>query len=149
MSDLNKSILVGRLARDPELRYTPAGTPVASFAIANSKTFTQNNEKKEQVSFIDCVAWSKLGEVVTEYCRKGHRIAVEGRLTQRRWKDSDGNTRTKLEVIAENVQFLSQAKQEQQEEPAQHSKAVQNDEHVPSWDECSEDNPFSDDDMPF
>lgn len=147
MSDINKSILVGRLARDPELRYTPAGTPVASFAIANSKTFTQNNEKKEQVSFIDCVAWSKLGEVVTEYCRKGHRIAVEGRLTQRRWKDSDGNTRTKLEVIAENVQFLSQAKQEQQEEPAQQSNPPEtHDEYVPSFDEC---NPFSDEDLPF
>ncbi len=149
MSDINKTILVGRLARDPELRYTPAGIPVASFAIASSRTFTQNNEKKEQVSFIDCVAWSKLGEVVTEYCRKGHRLGVEGRLIQRKWKDNDGNTRTKLEVIAENVQFLSQAKQEQQEEPAQQSKPASNDEHVPSWDECSEDNPFSDEDLPF
>ncbi len=146
MSDINKSILVGRLARDPELRYTPAGVPVASFAIASSRTFTQGNEKKEQVSFIDCVAWSKLGEVIAEYCRKGHRVAVEGRLSQRKWQGSNGNTKTKLEVIVENIQFLSQTKPEAQEEHSQPRAAEHNEKEVPSFDDC---NPFSDDDIPF
>ena len=84
MSDLNRVIEVGRLTRDPELKYTPAGTAVASFSLAVSKTWSQNGERKEQVSFFNCIAWAKLGETIAEYCKKGHRIGIEGNLQQRR-----------------------------------------------------------------
>jgi len=69
-SDLNRVVLIGRLTRDPELRYTPAGTAVASFSLANGRTYSVSGEKKEQVSYFDCTAWSKLGEIITEYCKK-------------------------------------------------------------------------------
>ncbi len=138
-SDLNRVILVGRLTRDPELRYTPAGAAVCSFSLANGRTFTQGSEKKEQTSYFDCVAWSKLGEVIAEYCKKGKQIAVEGRLQQRRWDDSEGNKKSKIEVVVENFQFLSGGKSEEQ------SSGTGN----PPDSKYYEENPFSDDDIPF
>ena len=141
-NDLNKVILVARLVRDPELRYTPAGAAVCSFSLANGRTFTQGSEKKEQTSYFDCVAWSKLGELIAEYCKKGAQIAVEGRLQQRSWEDSEGNRKSKIEIVAENIQFLSRPK----EAAEQHTDVTGK---VPSYEECSEDNPFSDDELTF
>lgn len=109
-SDLNKAILVGRLIRDCELKYTQSGTSVASFSIANNKSYTQNGEKKEQVSFFNCVAWGKLGEIMTEHCKKGMRIGIEGRLQQRSWDDKDGNKRSTVEIVVETFQFLDSKK---------------------------------------
>ena len=106
-SDLNKIILIGRTTRDFEFRYTPAGTPVASTSIANNKSYKNNSgEKTDAVSYFDIIAWNKLAEIMTEYVKKGHRIAVEGRLTQRRWKDTDDKWHTKVEVVVESFQFL-------------------------------------------
>jgi len=82
MSDLNRGILVGRLTRDPELKHTQAGMAVTSFTIANSRTYTQGGEKKEQVSYFDCIAWTKLAELISQYCKKGTQVAIEGRLQQ-------------------------------------------------------------------
>ncbi|HPJ36542.1 MAG TPA: single-stranded DNA-binding protein [Spirochaetota bacterium] len=150
-SDLNRVILVGRLTRDPELRYTPAGMPVASFSIANNRTYSTGGEKKEQVSYFDCVAWSKMGEIITEYCKKGKQIAVEGRLQQRRWEDQDGNKKNKIEIVVENFQFLSGGRSQDddyQSEPAQgqsYSPSEQGKKPAQNY----EDNPFSDDDIPF
>ena len=150
-SDLNRVILVGRLTRDPELKYTPAGMPVASFSLANNRSYSTGGEKKEQVSYFDCVAWSKLGEIITEYCKKGKMIAVEGRLQQRRWDDQDGNKKSKVEVVVENFQFLSPGKGQDEDfhgEPAQgHSYTPS--EHGKSSGHNAEENPFSDDDIPF
>jgi single-strand DNA-binding protein len=140
MSDLNRTVLIGRLTRDPELRYTPAGAAVASFTLANSKTFTQSGEKKEQVSFIDCVAWSKMGEIITEYTKKGHKIAVEGRLQQRSWDDQDGKKRSKVEVVVENFQFL------ESKGASAHKPGILEGEIVKDADI---DNPFSDEDIPW
>ena len=144
-NDLNKVILVGRLTRDPELRYTPAGAAVCSFSLANGRTFTQGSEKKEQTSYFDCVAWSKLGEVINEYCKKGKQIAIEGRLQQRRWDDSEGNKKSKIEIVVENFQFLSSG------QAAEQHNGIGTDVtgKAPSYEECSEDNPFSDDGIPF
>jgi len=115
-NDLNKVIIIGRLTRDPEMRYTPAGTAVGSFSLANGKSFTQGGEKKEQTSYFDCIAWSKLGEVIAEYCKKGQMIAVEGRLQQSRWDDQDGKKRSKVEIVVENFQFLGGGKYEDKKE---------------------------------
>ncbi len=146
--DLNRTILIGRLTRDPELRYTPAGAAVASFTVANNRTYTVSGEKKEQVSYFDCVAWSKMGEIITEYCKKGHRIAIEGRLQQRSWDDQDGKKRSKVEVVVENFQFLTA--KGQGGEDYSHSAPSNTQPH--SGDAAGgqyEDNPFSDDDIPF
>lgn len=144
MTDINRVNLIGRLTRDPELRYTPSGAAVCSFTLANGRTFTQSGEKKEQTSFIDCVAWQKTGEIIAEYCKKGHRIAVEGRLQQRSWDDQDGKKRSKIEVVIDNFQFL-ESKQENTGAPA-HKGSILEGEIVKSADL---DNPFSDDDIPF
>ena len=110
-SDINKVIIIGRTTRDLELRYTPSGTAVAGFAIANNKSYTQGGEKKEQVSYFDCVVWSKLAEVMTEYVKKGTQIAIEGRLSQRRWDDQNGNKKSKTEIIVETFQFVGGMKE--------------------------------------
>lgn len=149
-SDLNRVILIGRLTRDPEIRYTPAGTAVASFSLANSRTYAVTGEKKEQVSYFDCIAWSKLGEIITEYCKKGHRIAVEGRLQQSRWDDQDGKKRSKVELVIENFQFLTGKEQggEYSSEPRTKTSEPNND-FGGSGSSNFEENPFSDDDIPF
>ena len=86
MSDINKVILIGRLVRDPELKHTQSGTAVCSFSIAVSRTWTKDGEKKEETSFINCDAWAKGAEIITEYVKKGHRIGIEGRLKQSTWQ---------------------------------------------------------------
>ena len=146
-NDLNRVVLVGRMVRDPELRYTPAGAAVCSFSLANGKSYTQGSEKKEQTSYFDIVAWSKLGELIAEYCKKGTQIAVEGRLQQRTWNDSEGNRKSKIEVVADNIQFLAKPKDQAAEQHNGIGQDVTG--QVPSYEECSEDNPFSDDDIPF
>jgi single-strand DNA-binding protein len=150
--DLNRTILIGRLTRDPELRYTPAGAAVASFTVANNRTYTVSGEKKEQVSYFDCVAWSKMGEIITEYCKKGHRIALEGRLQQRSWDDQDGKKRSKVELVVENFQFLT-AKGGGEDMPHDYapSQSSARPQSAPADTGSGqyEDNPFSDDDIPF
>jgi single-strand DNA-binding protein len=148
-NDLNRVILIGRLTRDPEIRYIPSGTAVASFSLANGRTYSVSGEKKEQVSYFDCIAWSKLGEVITEYCKKGRRIAVEGRLQQTRWDDQDGKKRSKVELVVENFQFLDTTKGQDEDIPGE--SRGKSSEPVNDFDKNSsfENNPFSDDDIPF
>lgn len=150
--DLNRTILIGRLTRDPELRYTPAGAAVASFTVANNRTYTVSGEKKEQVSYFDCVAWSKMGEIITEYCKKGHRIALEGRLQQRSWDDQDGKKRSKVELVVENFQFLTaKGSGEDYSHDSAPSQSYSRSQSSPAdaGNVQYEDNPFSDDDIPF
>jgi single-strand DNA-binding protein len=107
-SDLNKVMIIGRMVRDPEVRYLPSGTPVADFTIASNKSYTVNGEKKEEVSFIKCTAWSKAGEIIAQYCKKGQRIGLDGRLKQNSWDDKNGQKRSSIEVVVDNFQFLSE-----------------------------------------
>src|SRR4030067_1567136 len=110
-SDINAVFMIGRLTRDPDLKYTKNGSAVCSFSIANNRTYVTCGNKKEQVLYFNCVAWGKTGEVVAEYCKKGHRIGIEGRLLQRSWEDKNGNKRQTVEITVERIQFLqSQAK---------------------------------------
>jgi len=108
MSGLNKVMLIGRLGSDPELRYTPDGTAVASFSIATSEEWKDKNtgEKKERTEWHRVVAWRKLGEICGEYLAKGKQIYVEGRIQTRSWEDKDGNKRYTTEIIASDIQFL-------------------------------------------
>jgi single-strand DNA-binding protein len=145
--DLNRIVLIGRLTRDPELRYTPSGTAVASFSIANNRTYAVSGERKEEVSYFDCIAWSKLGEIITEYCKKGQKIAVEGRLQQRRWEDQDKNKKSKIELVIENFQFLSG--KSSGDETSQPRTAAAGDTSSDYGSSNFDDNPFSDDEIPF
>ena len=101
---LNQIIIMGRLTRDPELRRTGAGVPVASFALAVDRDFKAENGEKE-TDFIDCVAWRNTGEFVSRYFTKGRMAVVSGRLQIRSWTDKDGNKRRTAEVVADNVYF--------------------------------------------
>ena len=106
-ASLNKVLLIGNLTRDPELRYVPSGTAVATFTIAVNRVYTsQAGEKKEEVSFIRIVVWGRRAEVCGEYLSKGSPVFVEGRLQSRSWEGQDGQKRSTTEVIADNVQFL-------------------------------------------
>ena len=106
-NDINRVFLIGRLTRDPELRYTQGGTSIASFSVANNRAYTSQNERKEMVSFFNCIAWGKPGEVIAQHCKKGQRIGIEGRLQQRSWQDQNGQKRNTVEIVVENFQFLS------------------------------------------
>jgi len=104
----NRVILVGRLTRDPELRYLPSGTAVATFGIATSRTWTDRNtnEKKEEVMFIDVTSFARSAEIVNQYLKKGNKVLVEGRLVLDRWTDQNGQNRSKHTVRADSVQFM-------------------------------------------
>jgi single-strand DNA-binding protein len=102
----NKIILIGNLTKDPELRYTPQGTPVASFRLAVNRRYKQADEVKQETTFIDNVVFGKQAESCSKYLNKGSSVLVEGRLQERRW-ESNGQQRSKFEVIAQSVRFLS------------------------------------------
>jgi len=151
--DLNRVIQIGRITRDPELKYTPSGTAVATFSIAVNNQYGSGDNKKETVSYFDCVAWMKLADIVAQYGLKGTRVAIEGRLEQKRWDSQDGKKMSKIEIVVENLQFLSKP-QDQSGNSTQQSTApqtpaskVQND--FSGTPQNFEENPFSDDDIPF
>ena len=100
---LNHIVLMGRLTRDPELRYTQSQLPVATFRVAVDRDFGRGEEK--QTDFIDCVAWRQTGEFVSKYFQKGSMAVVSGRLQIRDWTDRDGNKRRSAEVVVDNVYF--------------------------------------------
>lgn len=123
MASFNKVLLMGNLTRDPELRYVPSGTAVATFTIAVNRVYTsQAGEKKEEVSFIRIVVWGRRAEVCGEYLSKGSPVFVEGRLQSRSWEGQDGQKRSTMEVVADNVQFL-RGSSAAKEAPAGLSKA--------------------------
>ena len=102
---LNRIIIMGRLARDPELRRTQAGVPVTSFRLAVDRDFKDKTTGERGTDWIDVVAWRQTGEFVSRYFTKGRMAVVEGRLQMRDWTDKEGNKRTSAEVVADNVYF--------------------------------------------
>lgn len=102
---LNRIVIMGRLTRDPELRYTQSNTPVASFTLAVDRDFSGKDGGEKQTDFIDCVAWRQTGEFVNKYFSKGSMAVVSGRLQSRKWQDNQGNNRTSWEVNADSVYF--------------------------------------------
>lgn len=104
---VNKAILVGRVGRDPETRFTGGGTPVANFSIATSEKFkNRNGEKQEKTEWHRIVAWGKLAEIVQQYVTKGMLVFIEGQIGTREWKDKDGNKRTSTEITARELRML-------------------------------------------
>ena len=107
---MNQIVIMGRMTRDPELRQTPGGVPVASFTLAVDRGFTPRDGGERQTDFIDVVAWRNTGEFVSKYFVKGQMAAVTGRLQIRDWTDKDGNKRRSAEVVAENIYFTESRK---------------------------------------
>ncbi len=107
MASLNRVFLIGNLTRDPELRYIPSGTAVATFTVAVNRTYTsQSGEKKEDPCFVRVIVWARLAEVCGEFLSKGSPVFVEGRLQSRNWQDQSGQKRSTIEVVANTIQFL-------------------------------------------
>lgn len=102
----NRVILIGNLTKDPEVRYTPGGTPVATVAIAVNSRYKQGDDSKEETLFIDAVVFGKQAETCGQYLSKGRPVLIEGRLRERRW-EYEGQKKSKMEVVASNVRFLS------------------------------------------
>lgn len=102
----NKVVLMGNLTRDPELRSTPSGQQVASFSLAINRTWKNaSGEQQEAVDYIDCNAWGKPAEIITQYMHKGSAILISGRLQQRSW-EQEGQKRSKVEVVVEDFNFV-------------------------------------------
>ena len=115
---LNHITIMGRLVRDPELRYTQSQTPVASFTLAVDRDFASRDGGERQTDFIDCVAWRQTGEFVSKYFQKGSMAVVAGRLQIRDWTDRDGNKRRSAEVVVENIYFGESKRREDGAAPA-------------------------------
>lgn len=108
--DFNQAIIMGNLTRDPELRTTPSGQSVASFAVATNRSWSDpSGEKKDSVEFHDVVAWGKLGELVANYMTKGKKVLVVGRLQTRQWEGTDGVKKQRTEIVATDINFVGGA----------------------------------------
>ncbi len=152
MANLNKVLLIGNLTRDPELRYVPSGTAVATLGLAvNSIYNTQQGEKKQETCFIRVVAWGRTAELCGEYLSKGSPIFIEGRLMYRAWDGANGEKRSTLEVRADRIQFLGRAQGAQQGAKAPASDAssdsIDMSEDIPLEEGSSKDS--SKDEIPF
>lgn len=110
MAGLNKMMVIGNVGTDPEMRYTPNGSPVTSFRIATSRSYSgQDGERKQETEWFTVVAWSSLAEQVNQYLSKGQRAFVEGRLHSNTFQGNDGQTRFTNEIIASRIIFLDRA----------------------------------------
>jgi single-strand DNA-binding protein len=146
MASCNKVILLGNLTREPELRYTPSGTPVASFGLAvNTPRPAQGGterggqgsppERRDDVCFVDIIAFGRQAETASEYLRKGRAALIEGRLQWRSWEGQDGQKRSKHEVIADRIQFLPRGREEGLERPSPGPAQAGEESDRPPWEE--------------
>jgi len=129
---LNRTILIGRLVRDPELRYTPNGVPTASFTLAVDRNFT-NKQGEKEADFINIVTWRGQAENIANYVKKGSLVAVEGRIQTRNYENNEGRKVYVTEVVADNVRFLDAKHGKKEEETFEDSTPID----------------ISDDDLPF
>jgi single-strand DNA-binding protein len=153
---MNKVVLIGRLTRDPELRYTGSNTPVATFSLAVNRNFSNQNGERE-ADFINIVVWRKQAENVKNYLTQGSQVAIDGRIQTRSYDDQDGKKRYVTEVVADNVEFLgSKSSNKGSNEMMDNPFQVENEVDLKTTD--VKDDPFkdfgdeikiSDDDLPF
>ena len=104
---LNKVLIIGRLGRDPEMRYTPSGRPVTTFSVATSRTWnTSEGGRRTETEWFNVVAWSNLAEICKQHLSKGRLVYIEGRLQTRHWEDPDGNKHSSTEIVANEMIML-------------------------------------------
>lgn len=137
---LNRVILIGRLTRDPELRYTPAGVAVTQFTLAVDRPFT-NQQQQREADFINVVTWRQLAETCANYLRKGRLTAVEGRIQTRNYDNNEGKKVYVTEVIADNVRFLESSGGNREESAGNNRSS--------GGTRGNQDDPFSDDGKPI
>ena len=137
---LNKVVLMGRLTKEPELKYTPSGTAVASFTLAVDRRFQKNGEER-QTDFLSIVAWGNTAEFVAKYFTKGQLIALCGRIETRNWEDNDGAKHYVTEVVADEVYFVESKKAQESVTPKAPEKPAQ---PTADFEEAEKD-----DDLPF
>ncbi|NLP52738.1 single-stranded DNA-binding protein [Bacillus sp. RO1] len=113
---INEVVLIGRMVKDPDLRYTSDGTPVASFRLAVNRNF-KNQEGVYEADFVSCTAWRGIAETTANYCRKGALVAVTGRIQTSRYESKDGTTVFVTDVVVDNVRFLEKKKEEKPTAP--------------------------------
>lgn len=143
MASFNKVILVGNLTRDPDLRYTPKGIPIARIGIAINRSYrTETGEIKEETTFVDVDAFGRQAEVIAQYFRKGRPILIEGRLRLDQWEDKNGQKQSRLRVVLESFAFLDSGKGEGRE-----PSVAQPIEPLPTEQTVEED--IGEDDVPF
>ncbi|MBI4164760.1 MAG: single-stranded DNA-binding protein [Acidobacteria bacterium] len=146
---VNKVILIGRLGKDPELKYTPNGTPVAKFSLATDEVFKdQSGEQQRRTEWHNIVAWKRLAEICGEYLTKGKQVYIEGSIRSRQWEDQSGNKRTGYDIVAREMKMLgSKADSERpaQDRPAAPAPSPQ----ASSDQEGSPDSEITDEDIPF
>ena len=145
MASFNKIIIVGYLGRDPELRYTPEGTPVCNFSVATTeRRKDKSGEYQDVTTWFNVSLWRRQAEVASQYLSKGSLVYLEGRLNQREYQDRDGNTRTSLDVNATELQFIGPRTDEsstvREASPARPE---------PQSSQDSEADTINDDDIPF
>ena len=151
MSNLNKALLIGRLTKDPEMRYTPSGTAVTNFSIATNRWSSgAEGERKEFTDYHNIVAYNagkrNLAEIVAQYTRKGALVYIEGRIQTRSWEGQDGQKRRTTEIIANDVQFLdSRSSGPSDGTPRQRPQA--SDDNIPAPDDAPRD--VDPDEIPF
>ncbi|MBN1577323.1 MAG: single-stranded DNA-binding protein [Chitinispirillaceae bacterium] len=150
MIGVNKVILIGNLGKDPELRYTPGGQPVASFSLATTERWNdRNGQRQDRTEWHNIVAWGKLGELVNQYLKKGRSAYIEGRITTRSWDDKDGNKRYKTEIVANQIQFLGSAGQSSGEMESGPDHGMPDFDARSAEPERPEHPPVGEDDLPF
>lgn len=140
---LNSVVLIGRLTKDPEMRYTPTGVATTSFTLAVDRGFT-NQQGEKEVDFINIVTWRKQAETCAQYLSKGRLAAVEGRIQIRNYENNEGRKIYVTEVVANNVRFLESRNQNEDNMSLQ--KPAQDDDLFP---EMTQSIDISDDDLPF
>jgi len=124
---LNKVMIIGRLGRDPEMRYTPSGKPVTTFLIATSRSWnTSEGERRTETEWFDVVAWGALAEICKQYLNKGQQVYVEGRLQTRHWDDAEGIKHSMTEVVANEMIMLGERRENA--EPAPEAETGEEDE---------------------
>lgn len=143
---MNKAILIGRLTKDAEIRTTDTGKEVASFSIAVSRNYTNQNGEKE-TDFINCVAFDKKAQVIGKYTKKGSQLALEGAIRTRSYDAQDGNKRYVTEILVENLHLLGNKEDKKEPTNSQVLQAVMND--VDPFAEFGDEVQLSEDDLPF
>jgi len=138
MAGYNRVILLGNLTRDPEVRYLPSGTAVATFGVAINRVYNdrQTGERREEVCFVDVTTFGRTAEICGEYLHKGRLVLIEGRLRYNTWETEDGQRRSKLDVVAENIRLMPLSAQPVQTEQMEEMTETETE-------------PFSEDDIPF
>lgn len=147
---VNRVVLVGRLTRDPELRRTNSGLQVTSFTLAFTNR-TKNADGTSSSSFVTCTAWNKMAEIISQYCKKGSQLCVDGRLQENKYQRKDGTNASTVEIVVENIELLGKKSDSQSSNNSGYSSDYVQSNVAPSEEKTDDmqNVDLADDDLPF